>query len=97
MDNDRAIWVVLSCLTVPTRSSQDGTIFGTCNDNPILETRVYEVVFENGEITECGANVIPESMWAQCDLDGNQQVLMNASVDCRVDDDAAVLQLGAGW
>ena len=44
------------------------------NANPILDTRVYEFVFPNGEVTdsEYGANVIAENMWAPCDLDGKQ-------------------------
>ena len=73
---------------VRRKRNSDGTILGTRNDNPILDTRVYEVVFEDGEVTEYGANVIAENMWAQCDLDGNQQVLMDAIIDYRVDDDA---------
>ena len=48
------------------KRNDDGTIRGTRNDNPILDTRVYEVVFPDGEVTEYGANVIAENMWAQC-------------------------------
>jgi hypothetical protein len=73
---------------VRRKRDRDGAILGTRNDNPILDTRVYEVVFEDGEVTEYGANVIAENMWAQCDLDGNQQVLMDAIIDCQIDDDA---------
>ena len=68
--------------------NDDGTVQGTRNDNPILDTRVYEVVFPDGEVSEYGANVIAENMWAQCDLDGNQQLLMDAIIDNRIDNTA---------
>eukprot|EP01082_Thalassiosira_pseudonana_P011160 g10259.t1 g10259 contig4:1534300-1534839(+) len=35
----------------------DGNIVGTANANPILDTRVYEVMFPDGEVTELAANI----------------------------------------
>jgi hypothetical protein len=54
---------------------------GVRKANPILDIRVYDVVFPNGEMTEYGANVIAKNMWAQCDLDGKQQALMDSIID----------------
>jgi hypothetical protein len=71
--------------------NEDGKIQGTRNDNPIIDTRVYEVVFPEGEVSEYGAIVIAANMWAQCDLDGNQQLLMDANIDRRIDDSAIKL------
>ena len=68
--------------------NDDGTIQGTRNDNPILDIRYYEVVFPDGEVSEYSANVIAVNMWAQCDFDGNQQLLMDAIIDHRIDDGA---------
>ena len=34
------------------------------NDNSVFETRIYEVVFPDGKMTEYGAIVIAESMSA---------------------------------
>ena len=39
--------------------------------NPIMDTRLYQVEFNGGEVTELTNNVIAESMYAQCDADGN--------------------------
>ena len=81
--------------------NDDGTIQGTRNDNPIFDIRVYEVVFPDGEVSEYSANVIAVNMWAQCDLDGNQQLLMDAIIDHRIDDgaikpvDALCMSMGA--
>ena len=68
--------------------NEDGTMLGTRNDNPILDTRTYDVEFPDGEVSSYGANVIAENMWAQCDLDGQQQILLDAIIDYRVDEDA---------
>ena len=45
----------------------DGTAKGHAHPNPILDTRTYEVEFPDGQVTEYTANVIAESMYAQCD------------------------------
>ena len=58
---------------VRRQRNDDGSAQGTRNDNLILDGRVYEVVFPDGEITEYGANVIAHTMWAQCDLDENSK------------------------
>ena len=54
---------------------------GRANDNPILDTREYTVTFEDGDVTELTANLIAESMYAECDLDGNQYVLLDSIID----------------
>ena len=56
----------------------DGELRGLGNNNPILNTRTYEVEFPDGQVTEYAANVIAENMWSQCDIEGNQ-MLLNAS------------------
>ena len=66
----------------------DGSIQGTRNENLILDTRTYDVEFPDGEVTEYTANVIAENMWAQCDLDGQQHILLEAIVDHKFNDDA---------
>jgi len=54
---------------------------GVQNDNPILDTRVYEVEFPDGSVGEYSANIIAENMYSQCDPYGNQYLLMDAIVD----------------
>ena len=53
------------------------------SDNTILDTREYTMQFEDGELTEFTANVIAESMYAQCDPDKNQYVLLNDIIHFR--------------
>jgi hypothetical protein len=56
---------------------------GRANDNPILDTREYTVEFDDGDVSELTANLIAESMYAQCDPDGNQYVLLDSLIDYR--------------
>ena len=65
-----------------------GALFGTSNTNPILDTRTYQVEFLDGDVAEYSANVIAENMFAQCDSQGNQHLLIEAIVDHRRDDSA---------
>ena len=63
----------------------DGELRGLANNNPILDTRTYEVEFPDGQVTEYAANVIAENMWSQCDIEGNQMLLMQAITDYKTD------------
>jgi hypothetical protein len=61
---------------------------GRSNPNPILDTRVYEVVFDDGDVTSLTANMIAQAMYAQCDSDGYQYMLLDQLVDHRKTDNA---------
>jgi hypothetical protein len=49
--------------------------------NPLLDTRTYLVEFPDGAELEYSANTIAENMYAQCDIVGNQWLLMDAIID----------------
>ena len=65
------------------KRDNDGNPIGRAHANPILDTREYVVKFANGEEAELTANAIAQSMYSQCDPDGNQYVLFNSIVDWR--------------
>jgi len=46
-----------------------------------LDTRVYEVEFPDGRISQYTANIIAENMLTQCDENGNQFLLMDELID----------------
>ena len=53
------------------RSKDDrGNIKGSFNNNLILNTRVYDVMFPDGAVQQYGANVIAENLYEQVDEDG---------------------------
>eukprot|EP00804_Cyclotella_cryptica_P020326 CCRYP_014066-RA/>CCRYP_014066-RA protein AED:0.16 eAED:0.16 QI:0/0/0/1/1/1/3/0/747 len=74
----------------PPERDPDGSLVGTAHANPALDTRIYEVRFPDGRTEELAANVIAEAVYAQCDADGNQYVLLDAIVDYRKDPSVAV-------
>ncbi len=59
----------------------EGNPKGRANSNPILDTCEYTVIFDNGDVTNLTANLITESMYAQCDPGGNQYVLLDSLID----------------
>jgi hypothetical protein len=61
----------------------DGSVIGRANPNPILDTRTYEVEFPDGQTAEMAANVIAQNMYAMCDEEGNQFLLLAGILDHR--------------
>ena len=70
------------------KRDHEGNIIGRSNANPILDTREYEVKFEDGDVTELTANAISESMYAMCDEKGDHILLFDAVVDHKKNDKA---------
>ena len=66
----------------------DGRTIGTYNDNPTLNTIVYDVEFSDGTIQEYSANLIAQNMIAQTDEDGFSKSLMEGIVDYRKEEAA---------
>ena len=56
---------------------------GVSNDNPILDTRIYEVEYIDGHKASLSANMIAQNMFAQVDDGGNRNVLFDEIVDYR--------------
>ena len=44
-----------------------GRPIGVASDNPILDTRMYEVEYQEGHTEELAANIIAENLFAQVD------------------------------
>ena len=59
--------------------------------NPILDTRMYQAEFTRGKVTEFTANVIDKWMYAQCDTDGYEYLLLDLIVDYHKDNKAISL------
>jgi hypothetical protein len=55
---------------------------------PILDSRQYDVVFEDGSTNTFTANVIAESMYAQIDDEGHHFTIMDAIIDQKSDSSA---------
>ena len=46
-----------------------------------MDSRVYRVEFDDGDVCELTANIIAESMYASCDADGSEYILFDSFVD----------------
>ena len=68
---------------VHQKNDANGNPMGRSNQNPILDTCLYEVKFPGGEITELAVNIIAELMYVQCNVDGNEYLLFEAFINHR--------------
>ena len=66
-----------------TLRDTDGLPIGTANDIPLLDTRLYEVVYKDGHEASLAANKIAINVFAQVDEEGNRHVLFDDIIDHR--------------
>jgi hypothetical protein len=78
----------MSAKVIGRKRMLDGSVSGKANTNPILDTRTYDVQFPDGQTAEISANVIVQNMYAMCDVEGNQYLLLAGIVDHRKDESA---------
>ena len=57
--------------------NQYGKVIGDHNPNPILDTRIYDVMFPDVSIQQYAANIIAEHMYSQVDKDGHHYQLLD--------------------
>ena len=58
----------------------------------ILDTRMYQVKFTEGAVTELTTNIIAKSMYTQCNADGKEHILLDALVGYCRDDKSIFLE-----
>ena len=66
---------------VSRKRNNDGTLVGTENENPTLDSRVYVVDFGDGDYAEYSANVLMENLYSQIDEHGQQYDIFAGIVD----------------
>ena len=69
-----------------TKRLQDanGIPIGTANENPILDSRMYEVEYHDGTKESLSVNYIAENLFAQINQEGNHHVLLEEIIYSRV-------------
>jgi hypothetical protein len=73
---------------------EDGNPIGKRNQNPILDTREYEVEMPDGSTAAYTANVIAENLYSQIDSKGRQYLLLSEIVDHKKDASAITKDQG---
>jgi hypothetical protein len=70
------------------KRDEDGNLVGHSHSNPILDTGLYEVEFEDGQVGTYAANVIAENIYEQLDDEGFAYTLFDSIVDHKCGPDA---------
>lgn len=63
----------------------EGRTSGRYDDNPILNSIVYDVEFPDGQVKAYAANTIADSLWRDADIDGYSSAVLDAIIDHKVD------------
>ena len=66
----------------------NGELIGKGHSNPLLDSSVYEVQFEDGAVERYHANIIAEHIYSQIDGDGYGRALLDKILDHKSDDTA---------
>ena len=71
-------------LVVKRLRDKDGLSIGTANNNPILDSRIYEMKYLDGHRAPLAANTIAANMFAPVDDEGHCTLLLKDVVNHRV-------------
>ena len=85
--------------TVPAKvvkraRDNNGNPIGKKHDNPLMDTREYECMLDDGTIIRYNANVIAENIFAQCDDEGRRQAVLSEITDHKKDPSAIDITKG---
>lgn len=64
-------------MVVARKRDHEGNPIGCSHPNPILDTWVYQVNFQNGNSAKYSTNIIAECLYSQVDDEGHQYLLMS--------------------
>ena len=70
---------------IKRKADGNGLPLGESNDNPMLDTRMYAVEFNDGEVLEYAANVIAENLYSTVNDEGHRHVSLDSIVDHKSD------------
>ena len=69
-----------------------GNPIGLPNDNPILDTRIYQLEFPDGRVEEYGMNIIAENLISHTDENGWDTGIFEEIISARTDPNVAIPQ-----
>lgn len=82
---------MMNAKVIARTKDSSGHVKGEKHENPILDTRVYDVQFEDGTIKEYAANVLAENLFSQVDELGYQYQNLESIMDHRKDHTAITM------
>ncbi|KAL7484963.1 hypothetical protein ACHAW6_010619, partial [Cyclotella cf. meneghiniana] len=72
------------------KHNSTGVPVGTVHKQPAIDTHVYKVLFPDGCTKELATNTIAEALYAQCNPDGNQYIMLDTIMDFRKNPNVAI-------
>jgi hypothetical protein len=72
----------------------EGEPVGRAHNNPLFDTREYDVKFTDGSQEQYQANIIAENMFAQVDSEGRQYQILDEIIDHHKDNTAVPISEG---
>ena len=67
---------------------EEGKVISNANDNPLLNTLMYDVEFPDDSIKKYAANIIAENVLVNCDSEGHYSSQMSCIIDHKCDGSA---------
>ena len=67
---------------------ENGNVIGAFNDNPLLNSLIYDVEFPDGTIREYAANVIAQNMYSSLDENGFSKLILDTILEHAKDNSA---------
>ncbi len=67
------------------KRTREGELVGKSNINPLLDTAVYDVEFDDGHIQSYSANIIAENLYSQVDEEGRHHLVLGEIIDHKSD------------
>ena len=72
------------------KQTYNSLLLGRSHDNPMLDSRVYEVEFQDGTYSEYAANVLLENLYQQVDDEGRSHSILSSIINHSCDESEAL-------
>ena len=72
-------------------TNHEGITIGRYDENPLLNSMIYEIEFPDGQIKEYAANVLSDNLLSQVDSKGFSSTLLEGIVDFKKDESAVCM------
>ena len=82
----------VKCKVKQRHVEDNGHVTGQFNENPLLNSIIYDVEFPDGSVREYGANIIAQNMYSTLDEHGHLQQIMDGILDHSKDDTAVCME-----
>jgi hypothetical protein len=75
--------MMVPATVIDVSMDSDGKVIGNENENPILNTTLYDVQFNDGMIQSYAANTIAENVYNMVNADGESEAIFSGIIDHR--------------